>query len=160
ERREVAGSPCYSGGAPVEEAPRMPCPRCQHENRPQARFCDECAGPLKGASPVTRSPADDLRTEVETLRQALTAAPEPETATGSILRAIATSPTDSGPVFESILESALRLCHASIGAVTLSDGHSLSVAAVKGRAEWVEAVRLYFPCPLDSPGLATRAVRE
>ena len=24
----------------------MPCPRCQHENRPQAKFCDECGTPL------------------------------------------------------------------------------------------------------------------
>ena len=24
----------------------MHCPRCQHENRPQAKFCEECAGPL------------------------------------------------------------------------------------------------------------------
>jgi hypothetical protein len=42
----------------------MQCPRCQHENRLQARFCEECAGPLTGASPVTRSHADDLKAEV------------------------------------------------------------------------------------------------
>jgi predicted ATPase/class 3 adenylate cyclase len=24
----------------------MKCPRCQHENRPQAKFCEECAAPL------------------------------------------------------------------------------------------------------------------
>jgi hypothetical protein len=24
----------------------MNCPRCQHENSPRARFCDECATPL------------------------------------------------------------------------------------------------------------------
>src|SRR5262245_25550035 len=24
----------------------MKCPRCQHENRPQAKFCEECATPL------------------------------------------------------------------------------------------------------------------
>ncbi len=24
----------------------MPCPRCRHENRPQAKFCEECAAPL------------------------------------------------------------------------------------------------------------------
>jgi hypothetical protein len=27
----------------------MQCPRCQHENRPQAKFCEECAGPLARA---------------------------------------------------------------------------------------------------------------
>ena len=24
----------------------MKCPRCQHENRPQAKFCEECAAQL------------------------------------------------------------------------------------------------------------------
>ena len=24
----------------------MQCPRCQHENRPGAKFCEECAAPL------------------------------------------------------------------------------------------------------------------
>jgi len=24
----------------------MQCPRCQHENRPQAKCCEECATPL------------------------------------------------------------------------------------------------------------------
>jgi class 3 adenylate cyclase/predicted ATPase len=27
----------------------MQCPRCQHENRPQAKFCEECAAPLARA---------------------------------------------------------------------------------------------------------------
>ena len=25
----------------------MTCPTCAHENRPGAKFCEECAGPLK-----------------------------------------------------------------------------------------------------------------
>jgi class 3 adenylate cyclase/tetratricopeptide (TPR) repeat protein len=29
----------------------MPCPRCQHENRPQAKFCEECAAPLARTCP-------------------------------------------------------------------------------------------------------------
>jgi ATP-dependent DNA ligase len=33
----------------------MKCPRCQHENRPTARFCEDCANPLNGASPTTGS---------------------------------------------------------------------------------------------------------
>lgn len=27
----------------------MKCPRCQHENRPGAKFCEECAAPLARA---------------------------------------------------------------------------------------------------------------
>ena len=29
----------------------MQCPRCQHENRPQAKFCEECGGPLTRPCP-------------------------------------------------------------------------------------------------------------
>jgi class 3 adenylate cyclase/tetratricopeptide (TPR) repeat protein len=29
----------------------MRCPRCQHENRPQAKFCEECASPLARTCP-------------------------------------------------------------------------------------------------------------
>ena len=62
----------------------MHCPRCQHENRPQARFCEECASPFKEASPTTQSYAD-LKTEVESLRRALTESVEQQPATSEIL---------------------------------------------------------------------------
>ena len=29
----------------------MQCPRCQHENRSQAKFCEECAAPLARTCP-------------------------------------------------------------------------------------------------------------
>jgi class 3 adenylate cyclase len=32
------------------------CPRCQHENRPQAKFCEECGGPLARACPSCGAP--------------------------------------------------------------------------------------------------------
>jgi class 3 adenylate cyclase/tetratricopeptide (TPR) repeat protein len=34
----------------------MPCPRCQHENRPQAKFCEECAAPLARTCPNCGTP--------------------------------------------------------------------------------------------------------
>ena len=58
----------------------MHCPRCQHENRPQAKFCEECASPFTEASSTTRSDADP-KGEVESLRRALTEALEQQTAT-------------------------------------------------------------------------------
>ena len=70
----------------------MHCPGCQHENRSPAKFCAECAGPLNGASTVTRPHADDPKAEVESLRRALTESLEQQTATGEILRVISRSP--------------------------------------------------------------------
>ena len=33
----------------------MRCPRCQHENRPTARFCEDCASPFSGPDSTTES---------------------------------------------------------------------------------------------------------
>ena len=107
----------------------MPCPRCQHENRPQAQFCEKCAGPLKEASLVTRSHADDLKAEVESLRQALTESLEQQTAASEILQVIASSPNDVQPVFDAIVRSAVRLCAARFGSVMRFDGEMLHLIA-------------------------------
>jgi two-component system NtrC family sensor kinase len=130
----------------------MRCPRCQHENRPQATFCEECAGPLNAASPTAQSYAD-LKTEVETLRQALTEAVEQQKAaaelvqtrnrelaeaheqqmaTAEVLQVISRSPTDLGPVFNAVAESAARLCGASDVGIYRRDGETLSLMAAYG----------------------------
>jgi GAF domain-containing protein/anti-sigma regulatory factor (Ser/Thr protein kinase) len=64
---------------------------------------------------------------------------EQQTATGEILRVISSSPTDIQPVFDSILEHAMRLCDASLGTVGLYDGTNYQhVAQRGGSAEYVE----------------------
>src|SRR5688500_13451842 len=45
-RRRRRRRPCRSS---VMLASAMPCPRCQHVNRPGARFCEECGTPLPRA---------------------------------------------------------------------------------------------------------------
>ncbi len=109
----------------------MQCPRCQHENRPEAKFCEACASPLKGAVPPGRSYAD-LKTEVENLGRALSAALEQQTATAEILRVISGSPTDLQPVMNAVADSAARLCEATDAHVYQKEGDLLRVVASYG----------------------------
>jgi signal transduction histidine kinase len=70
----------------------------------------------------------------------VTEALEQQTATAEILRVISSSPTDVQPVFDAIVESAVRLCDARYGAVFNFDGdlvhlmahHNFSETALEG----------------------------
>jgi hypothetical protein len=136
----------------------MRCPRCQHENRPQATFCDKCASPVGEASASTRSDAD-TKGEVESLRQALTEALEQQTATSEILRVIASSPTNVQPVFDTIAERAMHLCGASAGSVTRFDGELIHVAALANVSpETAAAARSVFPMAPSSKSATGRSV--
>ena len=82
----------------------MKCSRCHQDNPSQAKFCLECGTPFTPThekGPRAQSYAD--------LQHALSEALEREQATGDILRVIASSPTTVEPVFDAILDSALRL---------------------------------------------------
>ena len=70
-----------------------------------------------------------LFTELQSRNRELTTAQERETATSEILRVISRSPTDTEPVFSTILESACRLCEANIATLFLFDGEYLSSVA-------------------------------
>ena len=109
----------------------MQCARCQHENRPQAKFCEECAGPLTGASPTARSDADP-KSEVENLRRVLSETLEQQTATAEILRVISSSPTDLGPIFATILDKAMALAGAQLGALWRYEDELFRAVEVRG----------------------------
>ncbi len=107
----------------------MRCPRCQHENRPQAKFCEECGSPFKGASPTAPSDADPT-SEVERLKRALTESLEQQTAMAEILKVISDSPTDAGPVFATILDKAMALRGAQLGTLWRYEGDETFRAVV------------------------------
>jgi len=97
--------------------------------------------------------------ELEERNKALTEALEQQTATSEILRVISSSPTDTQPVFATILESATRLCEASFGVVFRVTGDRLIVAAHHNLSlKDVAALDRAYPQPLDGGSNSGTAV--
>ncbi len=102
--------------------------------------------------------------ELEEKNRTISEALDQQTATAEILRVISRSPTDVQPVFDTIVQSAARLCTASIAGVFRTDGVALYHPANYGTSVEARATaRARYPRPLDmdtAPGIAilTRSV--
>ncbi len=99
--------------------------------------------------------------ELETRNRDLTEALEQQTATGEVLRVIASSPTDLQPVLNTLIANAVKLSGATKGHVRQLDGELLRVVAHYG--ETAEEVALLQSRPGRVFGSSTstnRAFRE
>ena len=73
-----------------------------------------------------------------------------EPASSEILRVISAVHTDARPVFDTIVQSAVRLCKAASATVFLTDGRMLHESANCGDSpEGLAAARARYPRPLD-----------
>jgi PAS domain S-box-containing protein len=82
-----------------------------------------------------------------------------QTATSDILRVISSSPTDIQPVFDTIAQSAARLCEAELCFVYRFTGERLHFVAQHGLTpDGVEAIRRAWPRPPDRGSAAGRSV--
>src|SRR6476659_8377531 len=66
-------------------------------------------------------------------------------AISEVLRAIASSPHDLQPIFQTILDSAARLCRAEAGSLRLFEESGLRLVAIRGDPLWVSQARSSFP---------------
>jgi transcriptional regulator with GAF, ATPase, and Fis domain len=81
--------------------------------------------------PVHRDPlsAAELQEQLDRRTRELNEALEHQTATSEVLDLISRTPTNVQPVFDAIIESAVRLCDAVFGVVWRYDGELLDYAA-------------------------------
>jgi two-component system, NtrC family, sensor kinase len=91
----------------------------------------------------------------------VTEALEQQTATSEILGVISSSPTDVRPVFDAIVQSAVKLCDGLFSAVFRFDGERLHwVAHFQFTSAGLEAVQRTYPMPLSRSAVAARAIME
>src|SRR5712671_4287774 len=91
--------------------------------------------------------------ELQTSNRELTTALDTQTATSDILRVISHSQTDVQPVFDAIVESAVRLLRAYSGTLTRIAGDQIELAALTSTDEIADATtRALFPRSLHTEG--------
>jgi signal transduction histidine kinase len=105
------------------------------------------------------SSAGGLKTEVARLTRELGEALEQQIATADVLRIISNSPTDAQPVFDAIIESAVRMCDARFGAVFRLDRGLLHLVAHHNLTEeQLELLQRVYPMKPDPGQISGRAV--
>jgi two-component system, NtrC family, sensor kinase len=98
---------------------------------------------------------NELRQRTNDLSEAL----EQQTATSEVLKVISSSPTNVQPVFDSIAESAVRLCDGQFSFVVRFDGKAMEFASCWGLStEGLATFQSILPMPASEDTAAGRAI--
>ena len=79
---------------------------------------------------------------------------EQQTATSEVLKVISSSPGELEPVFQAMLENAVRICNAKFGVLLLSEGDALRTVALHGAPPAYAEARRREPVVPHVPGTA------
>jgi two-component system, NtrC family, sensor kinase len=90
--------------------------------------------------------------EVQARTRELSEALEQQTATAEVLRVISSSPGELEPVFETMLASAVQICGAKFGVMSLSEGDAYRVIATHGAPAAFVEQRRRDPLVRPTPG--------
>ena len=99
-----------------------------------------------------RSAADDSEFEIAQLKRELHEALEQQTATSDVLQVISSSPGNLEPVFQAMLEKAVRICGARFGNLFLCEDGAFRVVAMHNAPPAYAEARMLAPI---HPGPAT-----
>ncbi len=162
ERKDAARASGYRGclGVPMVREGQVIGAIFVAQRRP-GLFADTQVELLKTFADQAVIAVENVRlfTELQARNRELTETLEQQTATGEILRAISSSPTDAQPVFDTIARSAMRLCEGSFAVVSRYDGAFLHLAAhAHATAEGVDVMRQIFPTRPSRINLVGRVI--
>jgi GAF domain-containing protein len=97
--------------------------------------------------------------ELEARNRDLSETLEQQTATSEILRVISSSPTDARPVFDTIVQSARRLCESDSAGVLTYDGELIHIQSLDNdEPERADALRRAYPRPANREHATGRAI--
>src|SRR5262249_49510182 len=83
--------------------------------------------------------------EVQARTRELSESLEQQTATSEVLKVISSSPGELGPVFQAMLENAVRICDAKFGNLWLREGDNFRIGATHGASPAYAELRLREP---------------